>query len=639
MTEDAYDTMLEEFLLADIDPNETQIPVDAVRIKSTPAGNLWRTVDNRFIIEYKDLVDGGDSPDDEDDEGEEELKPIPDRDDDANDWPPPTPPDEKPDKEKKKKNKPSDPRCKKCVNLKLNGAMARMERIKASDDFYLGSKGWPTGSSTLRKADMNDLLEPSKQKTLGVWLEEEPLRLWTTDELNMSVERGGGVPDSKLTREYSKIDINTDGSRDVSQLWPIPMAGHDTAIANYTITEMSREPALKGRRDGQDAIENINPPPGSTIYRASDGQLYLWFDRPMKGSVEIDIFVKGPPSKANSKNLNFDYILAKQDTTKIDDIIYAKHPNNGLDCLATTAISGFSLGGKPQKRAIYGRIPTMDKDCLDAAKKILWNDIWRFTLLGWEAYNSGNKTYGAKGKREAARRKEFVKAFSTILLETNGPMPENVDDLIERIRKECLIGDLIAAIQIYGASFICNGIADTVVNSAANKAGACEQRARVAVIVLNALGLPTRFITNTCHAYIEVWVPSMQTWVDLDLNGCDPGGDRDSSKDNSHEPDTPDFEDEEEKEMDDQEEDSDDEDVDDEGDDEGDDDGDDDGDGDSEGDDESDDGGDGDDDGVGSVNIEDEVWTAFINELMGQGYNESDAIRITGVAQSWDGFN
>ena len=52
-----------------------------------------------------------------------------------------------------------------------------------------------------------------------------------------------------------------------------------------------------------------------------------------------------------------------------------------------------------------------------------------------------------------------------------------------------------------------------------NKAGVCRHRSYVFMITANALGLPTRYVTNEAHALVEVWVPQTE-WMRVDLGGA-----------------------------------------------------------------------------------------------------------------------
>jgi len=52
-----------------------------------------------------------------------------------------------------------------------------------------------------------------------------------------------------------------------------------------------------------------------------------------------------------------------------------------------------------------------------------------------------------------------------------------------------------------------------------SKAGVCRHRAFAFMITANALGLPTRYIENEAHAFVEVWFPERH-WQRIDLGGA-----------------------------------------------------------------------------------------------------------------------
>lgn len=53
----------------------------------------------------------------------------------------------------------------------------------------------------------------------------------------------------------------------------------------------------------------------------------------------------------------------------------------------------------------------------------------------------------------------------------------------------------------------------------ASQAGVCRHRSYAFMITANALGIPTRLITNEAHAFVESWVPD-QGWIRIDLGGA-----------------------------------------------------------------------------------------------------------------------
>jgi transglutaminase-like putative cysteine protease len=51
------------------------------------------------------------------------------------------------------------------------------------------------------------------------------------------------------------------------------------------------------------------------------------------------------------------------------------------------------------------------------------------------------------------------------------------------------------------------------------KAGVCRHRAFAFMITANTLGIPTRFVSNEAHAFVEVWFPG-RNWQRVDLGGA-----------------------------------------------------------------------------------------------------------------------
>jgi hypothetical protein len=52
-----------------------------------------------------------------------------------------------------------------------------------------------------------------------------------------------------------------------------------------------------------------------------------------------------------------------------------------------------------------------------------------------------------------------------------------------------------------------------------SQAGVCRHRAFAFMITANALGIPTRFVENEAHAFVEVWFPG-RNWQRIDLGGA-----------------------------------------------------------------------------------------------------------------------
>lgn len=51
------------------------------------------------------------------------------------------------------------------------------------------------------------------------------------------------------------------------------------------------------------------------------------------------------------------------------------------------------------------------------------------------------------------------------------------------------------------------------------RAGVCRHRSFAFMVTANALGIPTRYVTNEAHAFVEVWFPN-RNWQRIDLGGA-----------------------------------------------------------------------------------------------------------------------
>jgi transglutaminase superfamily protein len=60
---------------------------------------------------------------------------------------------------------------------------------------------------------------------------------------------------------------------------------------------------------------------------------------------------------------------------------------------------------------------------------------------------------------------------------------------------------------------------DTYRDLCDSKAGVCRHRSFAFMITANALGIPTRYVENEAHAFVEVWFPE-RSWQRIDLGGA-----------------------------------------------------------------------------------------------------------------------
>lgn len=78
---------------------------------------------------------------------------------------------------------------------------------------------------------------------------------------------------------------------------------------------------------------------------------------------------------------------------------------------------------------------------------------------------------------------------------------------------------LVGYFRAFEAKPIAHATGDIYRDLTDNQAGVCRHRAFAFMITANALGLPTRFVENEAHAFVEVWFPERH-WQRIDLGGA-----------------------------------------------------------------------------------------------------------------------
>jgi transglutaminase-like putative cysteine protease len=78
---------------------------------------------------------------------------------------------------------------------------------------------------------------------------------------------------------------------------------------------------------------------------------------------------------------------------------------------------------------------------------------------------------------------------------------------------------LVGYFRGFTAGTIRHPTGDTYRDLCDSKAGVCRHRAFAFMITANALGIPTRFVANEAHAFVEVWFPE-RGWNRIDLGGA-----------------------------------------------------------------------------------------------------------------------
>ncbi|MEO6771413.1 MAG: transglutaminase domain-containing protein [Kofleriaceae bacterium] len=78
---------------------------------------------------------------------------------------------------------------------------------------------------------------------------------------------------------------------------------------------------------------------------------------------------------------------------------------------------------------------------------------------------------------------------------------------------------LVEYFRDFKAGDIVHPTGDTYRDLCDSKTGVCRHRSFAFMITANALGIPTRLVTNEAHAFVEVWFPE-RSWQRIDLGGA-----------------------------------------------------------------------------------------------------------------------
>jgi transglutaminase-like putative cysteine protease len=115
------------------------------------------------------------------------------------------------------------------------------------------------------------------------------------------------------------------------------------------------------------------------------------------------------------------------------------------------------------------------------------------------------------------------------------PLPERVKRMADQalrhigLRRELSLADTLDVLVNYFRAFepktIPRPTGDVYWDLITHQAGVCRHRAFAFMITANAAGIPTRFVTNEAHAWVEVWVPNKRGsreggWIRIDLGGA-----------------------------------------------------------------------------------------------------------------------
>lgn len=78
---------------------------------------------------------------------------------------------------------------------------------------------------------------------------------------------------------------------------------------------------------------------------------------------------------------------------------------------------------------------------------------------------------------------------------------------------------LVAYFRAFQAGEIQNPTGDIYRDLCDSQAGVCRHRSFAFTVTANALGIPTRYVQNEAHAFVEVWFP-IRGWQRIDLGGA-----------------------------------------------------------------------------------------------------------------------
>lgn len=108
------------------------------------------------------------------------------------------------------------------------------------------------------------------------------------------------------------------------------------------------------------------------------------------------------------------------------------------------------------------------------------------------------------------------------------PLPANVQQQAEKamrklgVRPQMRLDEALDRLTYYFRGFSAKDLprdtGNTYWDLFINQAGVCRHRSYAFMITATALGLPTRYVTNEAHAWVEVWVPDY--WMRIDLGGA-----------------------------------------------------------------------------------------------------------------------
>ncbi len=92
-----------------------------------------------------------------------------------------------------------------------------------------------------------------------------------------------------------------------------------------------------------------------------------------------------------------------------------------------------------------------------------------------------------------------------------------------RLHKNMRVGEVLDKLVFYFRSFDAKSpppnTGNVYLDLYNSQAGVCRHRSYAFMITANALGIPSRYVANEAHAWVEVWLPESD-WMRIDLGGA-----------------------------------------------------------------------------------------------------------------------
>ncbi len=109
------------------------------------------------------------------------------------------------------------------------------------------------------------------------------------------------------------------------------------------------------------------------------------------------------------------------------------------------------------------------------------------------------------------------------------PVPDSVGRVAQgvldemRLHRNMRVDEVLDKLTFYFRSFDAKtpppNTGDVYLDLVNSQAGVCRHRSFAFMVTANTLGIPTRYLSNEAHAWVEVWIPGAD-WMRIDLGGA-----------------------------------------------------------------------------------------------------------------------